>query len=203
MKVLLLSLILVSCSGGRNSTGYSLINDMMHSEALEAFAPSTVFENGQAMQPAPEGTIARGWLPGELDEQGKLIVVKNPHEGPMTAYEWKRGKILFERTCSACHGVKGYGDGLVVTKGGFPAPPAFAGKKRRDGKRWARKNDNGEYETPSGHIYRVITEGWGNMASHAQQLYPEDRWLVAEYVREFIMKGGSHHGKEIKEVIGE
>ena len=203
MKILLLSLILVSCSGGRNSTGYSLINDMMHSMALEAFAPSKHFKNGQAMQPAVEGTIARGWMPGELGSDGKLMIMRNPMlsgrtTSSMDNYQWKRGKLLYEKNCSHCHGVKGGADGLVVTKGGFPAPPKFSAR------RWRKKDkETGEYAQPSGHVYKIITEGYGNMKSHAQQLYPEDRWLVAEYVREFLMRGGKYYKKDMKKVLGE
>lgn len=216
MKILILSLLLVSCSGGRNSTGYSIINDMMHSQALEAFAPSKHFENGQAMQAAPAGTIARGWMPGDLGEDGTLKIMRNPMSedgrstSAMSAYQWKRGKYLFEQNCAACHGVQGYANGLVVTKGGYPAPTAFAAPKgaKRKIKRQARKwkktdSETGEYTYPSGYVYKVITEGYGLMKSHAQQLYPEDRWLVAEYVREFLMQGGKYHGRDMQEVLGE
>ena len=208
MKILLLSLVLVlvSCSGGRNSTGYSLINDMMHSKALEAFAPSKHFSDGKAMQPAVEGTIARGWMPGEMDADGNLMIMKNPMTSGRTTssvenmsnYQWERGKLLYEKNCSHCHGVKGGADGLVVTKGGFPAPPKFSAR------RW-RKTDKetGDYIYPSGHVYKIITEGYGNMKSHAQQLYPEDRWLVSEYVREFLMRGGKYYKKDMKKVLGE
>lgn len=198
MKILILSLLLVSCSGGRNSTGYSIINDMMHSQGLEAFAPSKHFANGQAMQAAPAGTIARGWMPGELSSDGTLAVMKSPVSGNMDSYQWQRGKILYEKNCSHCHGVKGGADGLVVTKGGFPAPPKFSAR------RWRKKDkETGEYVNPSGHVYKIITEGYGNMKSHAQQLYPADRWLVAEYVREFLMRGGSNYNKDLSAVVGE
>lgn len=197
MKILAVLLILTSCSGGRNSTGYSLINDMMHSLAFESFSENPNFKNGQTMQPAPSGTIARGWMPGQMDSEGKLVVVENP-AGNMNKYQWQRGKILFERTCSACHGIQGKGDGLVVTQGGFPAPPKFSAR------RWRKKDkETGNYEYPSGYVYKIISEGYGNMKSHAQQLYPQDRWLVAEYVREFLMRGGSNYKKDLKEVIGE
>lgn len=198
MKIIGLLLILVSCSGGRNSTGYSLINDMMHSLAFESFSTNPNFKNGQTMQPAPKGTIARGWMPGSMDEQGKLLVTRNPSNEKMNQYAWQRGKILFERTCSSCHGLKGKGDGLVVTQGGYPQPTKFTAR------RWRKKDKaTDSYVYPSGYVYKVITEGYGNMASHAQQLYPEDRWLVSEYVREFLMRGGTYYKKELKDVIGE
>ena len=182
MKTLLLSVLLlglVGCSGGRNSTGYSLINDMMYSEAYESFSDNPHFDNGQSMQAPPTGTIARGKMPHPMNDDGTPVVLDNPFE--MDEYAWKRGEILFNRTCSACHGVKGQAKGLVVTEGGFPAPPKFKSRTYR----YSKKD-----KYPAGEIFNVITFGRGNMPSHAQQLYVEDRWYVSEYVREKLMVRG-------------
>lgn len=182
MKYLLLILLtatLMSCSGGRNSTGYSLINDMMYSETYEAFSTNPVFYDGQTMQPPPAGTIARGHMPQPMTADGQPVVQENPYA--MTEYTWKRGELLFQRTCSHCHGAQGQGDGKVVTEGGFPAPPKFRSRTFKYSKRDSY---------PAGEIFNVITYGKGNMASHAQNLYPEDRWYVAEYVREKLMTRG-------------
>lgn len=183
MKKLLLvatmTMILVGCSGGRNSTGYSIINDMMYAETYEAYSENEFYKNGQTNQLAMDGTIARGFMPHPMDADGKPVVLDNPHE--MTDYAWKRGEMLFKATCSACHGDKGAGDGLVVTQGGFPAPPKFKSRSFK----YSKKD-----QKPAGHVYNVITFGWGNMPSHAQQLYPEDRWYVSEYVREMLMTKG-------------
>lgn len=180
-KILLLGILvtIVSCSGGRNSTGYSLINDMMYSITYEAFSDNPVFENGQTMQKPPKNTIPRGWMPHPMNENGLPQVLENPYD--MDEYAWKRGEMLFNKTCSACHGKDGRADGLVVTKGGYPRPPNFYSRSFKYSKK-ERK--------PAGHIYNVITFGQGNMASHAQQLYPEDRWYVSEYVREKLMIRG-------------
>ncbi len=182
LKGILLSLFFVSfisCSGGRNSTGYSLINDMMYSVAYESYSDNPVFDNGQTMQAAPANTIARGKMPHPMAEDGTPEVLDNPVA--MNEYRWKRAELLFQRTCSACHGVKGKGDGLVVQQGGFPAPPKFNSRTFK----YSKKS-----RYPSGEIYNVITFGKGNMPSHAQQLYTEDRWLVAEFVRERLMVKG-------------
>ena len=176
---LLISLIsifvLTSCSGGRNSTGYSIINDMMYSEAYEAQTENLLYKNGQTNQLAVDGTISRGFLPHPLDSEGKPQVMSNPHV--MDAYGWERGEMLYKAMCSSCHGEKGLADGLVVTKGGYPKPPKFNARK------WKKKD-----KYSSGYVYNVITYGYGNMSSYAQQLYPVDRWHLAEYVREKLMK---------------
>lgn len=182
MKSLLLGLLLVTvvgCSGGRNSTGYSIINDMMYSEAYEAFSENHLHENGLAMQEPVKGTIARGFMPHPMGADGLPKVLANPYS--MNDYKWKRAELLFNRTCASCHGVDGQGGGLVVTEGKFPAPPKFKSRSFK----YSKKD-----KKPAGHIYNVITFGIGNMPSHAQQLYPEDRWAVSEYVREMLMTRG-------------
>lgn len=181
MKLLLLSLIfvLVSCSGGRNSTGYSIINDMMYAETYESYSENPVFDNGQTMQPAPVGTIARGKMPHPLAADGTPVILENPYQ--MDDYSYQRGEILFNRTCSACHGVDGQATGKVVEIGGFPAPPKFQDRRFK----YSKKDSY-----TAGNIYNVITFGLGNMPSHAQQLYAEDRWYVSEYVRERLMTKG-------------
>jgi mono/diheme cytochrome c family protein len=174
-----MAVVLVGCSGGRNSTGYSIINDMMYSETYEAYSENDHYKNGQTNQLAVEGTIARGFMPHPMDEDGSPKVLSNPHE--MTAYAWKRGESLFVSTCAACHDEKGSGKGLVVTEGGFPKPPKFKSRSFKYSKK-AKK--------PAGYVYNVITFGRGNMPAHAQQLYSQDRWYVAEYVREMLMTKG-------------
>jgi len=174
-----LLITLISCSGGRNSTGYSLINDMMHSEGYEAFSVNPIFDNGQSMQAPPAGTIPRGFMPHKMSADGTPAVLDNPFE--MNDYKWKRSELLFNRTCAACHGVDGQATGLVVVDGGFPAPPKFKSRSFK----YSKKD-----KKPAGHIYNVISFGIGNMPSHAQQLYSEDRWAVAEYVRERLMIKG-------------
>lgn len=182
LLILTLSTLFVSCSGGRNSTGYAIISDMDYSVAYEAFTASNVHPDGQTMQLAPKGTIARGFMPHPKNEDGTPVLLENPHK--MTDYAYERGKHLWTVTCTSCHGEKGgYSDseyGEAVNRG-FPKPPKFSDRRYK----WSKRDSY-----TSGHIYNTITFGQGNMPSHAQQLYPEDRWYVAEYVRNYIMVKG-------------
>lgn len=182
ITIFTLSLLLVGCSGGRNSTGYSIISDMMYSITYEPFSTSNVHPDGQAMQLAPKGTVARGFMPHPKDESGVPVVLENPYAE--TAYSVERGKHLWMASCTPCHGATGaygkseYGEAV---KRGFPKPPRFSGRRYK----WSKRN-----KYTSGHIYNTITFGQGNMPSHAQQLYPEDRWYVAEFVRNHLMIKG-------------
>lgn len=177
-RILILSatIILASCSGGRNSTGYNIITDMAYSEAAEAQTKSVVFDNGQVNQQPPKNTIARGFMPHPMDQDGNPRMIKNPYK--MDAYGWERGEMLYLANCAGCHGDKGKANGLVVTKGGYPKPPSFSAR------RWKKMD-----KYPSGHVFNVIKFGYGNMSSYSQQLYDIDIWRVSEYVRQKLMRG--------------
>lgn len=77
----------------------------------------------------------------------------------------ERGKILYERTCSACHGVAGDGQGPIVQSGAYSGVPAYKDR-----------------ELTIGAVHFVITNGKNAMGSYAGQLSPGDRWRVAMYV---------------------
>ena len=167
---------LVACSGGKNSTGFSVINDMKYSVAYEAFTDNPVLPNGATMMQPVQGTVSRGHVPDAVDAEGNPVILENPFE--MDEYAWERGEKYYNIMCSMCHGANGKGDGIVITRGGFPKPPSFSAR------RW-KKIDR--YSV--GYVYNIITHGLGNMKSYSQQLYPEDRWAVAEYVRKRLMRG--------------
>jgi mono/diheme cytochrome c family protein len=79
-----------------------------------------------------------------------------------------RGKERYEIFCSACHGLTGNGDGMIV---------------RRGFRRAASFNDDRLRQAPVGHFFDAITNGWGAMPSYAPQIPVEDRWAIIAYVR--------------------
>lgn len=79
-----------------------------------------------------------------------------------------RGQERYQIYCSACHGMTGYGDGLVVRRG-FRNPPSFHEERLR--------------QAPVGHFFDVSTNGWGAMPSYAAQIAPADRWAIIAYIR--------------------
>lgn len=80
----------------------------------------------------------------------------------------EEGRFQYESFCMPCHGLSGYGDGIVAQEG-FPPPASYHTDELR-----AR---------PVGYFYEVITDGFGVMYSYASRIQPEDRWAVAAYVR--------------------
>ena len=79
-----------------------------------------------------------------------------------------RGRDRFKIYCAVCHGEDGYGAGIVVRRG-FPAPPSYHDDRLR--------------AAPDGHLFDVITRGYGVMLPYADRLAPRDRWAIVGYVR--------------------
>lgn len=87
---------------------------------------------------------------------------------PVTKELVSRGKERYQIFCSACHGLTGNGDGMIV---------------RRGFRRAASFNDDRLRQAPVGHFFDAITNGWGAMPSYASQIPPEDRWAIIAYAR--------------------
>jgi mono/diheme cytochrome c family protein len=89
---------------------------------------------------------------------------------PITKEILERGQERYQIFCSSCHGLTGYGDGMVARRGfNKPAPASFHQDKLR--------------QAPVGHFFDVVTNGWGAMPSHASQIPIEDRWKIIAYIR--------------------
>ncbi len=89
---------------------------------------------------------------------------------PITKEILDRGQERYQIFCSSCHGLTGYGDGMVARRGfNKPAPASFHQDKLR--------------QAPVGHFFDVVTNGWGAMPSHASQVPVEDRWKIIAYIR--------------------
>ena len=87
---------------------------------------------------------------------------------PVTKEVVRRGKERYEIFCSACHGLTGNGDGMIV---------------RRGFRRAASFNDERLRQAPVGHFFDAITNGWGAMPSYAPQIPAQDRWAIIAYIR--------------------
>lgn len=87
---------------------------------------------------------------------------------PVTQEIVERGRERYNIFCSACHGLTGYGDGIVVRRG-FRRAASFHDERLR--------------EAPVGHFFDAVTNGWGAMPSYAAQIPVQDRWAIIAYVR--------------------
>jgi mono/diheme cytochrome c family protein len=103
---------------------------------------------------------------------------------PVTPELVTRGQERYQIFCSMCHGLSGYGDGMIVRRG-FRKPPSYYEDKVR--------------QAPVGHYYDVITKGWGAMPAYADQIPVQDRWAIVAYVRALqltVRPGGSDGPRE-------
>lgn len=89
--------------------------------------------------------------------------------GPaITAELLSAGRNRYDAFCAPCHGLTGYGDGVVVQRG-FPAPPSFHAQPQQ--------------ALTRSRIVEVITQGSGLMFPFAERVPPQDRWAIASYVK--------------------
>lgn len=82
------------------------------------------------------------------------------------------GKIQYEKTCAACHGINGDGQGPIVQSGAYSGVPAYKDR-----------------QITTASVHYVLTYGRNAMGSYAGQLSQADRWRVATYVMQQF-KGG-------------
>ena len=141
--------------------------DQPHQRPLE---PSNFFDDGMASRPVEPGTVARaGKEQDGLRFQSKVdgkLVDTFPFEVTMEVLA--RGQERYEIFCSPCHDRLGTGQGMIVRRGFTPAR-SFHDPRLRD--------------APAGHFFEVMTQGFGQMPSYANQLSEQDRWAVIAYIR--------------------
>jgi mono/diheme cytochrome c family protein len=87
---------------------------------------------------------------------------------PVTKEILGRGQVRYQIFCSVCHGMTGYGDGMIV---------------RRGFRRAASFHDDRLRQAPVGHFFDAVTNGWGAMPSYATQIPVQDRWAIIAYIR--------------------
>ncbi|MCB4236049.1 cytochrome c [Kaistella anthropi] len=104
-------------------------------------------------------------------DESKTITT-SPLNPANQAADIERGKGLYDKTCSACHGTGGDGQDSIVVSGAYSGVPNYADR-----------------EMTVGSVHYVLTNGRNAMGSYAGQLTPGDRWRVAMYVMS-AFKGG-------------
>ena len=77
------------------------------------------------------------------------------------------GKELYGIYCAVCHGNKGDGQGILMTREKFLGVPSYADR-----------------EITPGSIYHVLMYGKNAMGSHAGQVNAKERWQIAQHVME-------------------
>jgi cytochrome c553 len=135
-------------------------SDTMRSDGrVKPYEPSAFFTDGQSARHHVANTVPRGASSHDPS---------SGHPEKITREYLERGQRQFNIYCAPCHGMDGYGKGIIVRRG-LTMPPSFHTEKLRS--------------EPDEHYYRVITDGWGAMYSYANRVKPQDRWAIAAYIR--------------------
>lgn len=136
----------------------------------EPYEKSSFFADGSSARPLPAGTVARGML-----AEDRLFATGVGSDGafaasplPVTRELLDRGRERYDIYCAACHDRVGSGNGMIVQRG-YTRPPSYHEDRLR--------------QIADGHLFDVMTRGYGVMPSYASQVTPEDRWAIVAYVR--------------------
>ena len=133
---------------------------------------NTNIQGTPAQTPGPQPTSVAGAAPQGAAAYPDDVEV---FPIPVTKEAVRRGKERYEIFCTACHGLTGNGDGMIV---------------RRGFRRAASFNDDRLRQAPVGHFFDAISNGWGAMPSYAPQIPPEDRWAIIAYIRALQLSQG-------------
>jgi len=137
-----------------------------------AAAAATSTQTGVSANPLAGAGNTAGGVPGARE----AAATGGPDLFPINVDEetLRRGRDRYQIYCTACHGMTGEGDGMIVRRG-FRRPPSFYDDRLQ------------ENMTPAAHFFDVITNGWGAMPDYSAQIAPEDRWKVIAYIRALQM----------------
>jgi mono/diheme cytochrome c family protein len=154
-----------------------LVQDMDNQPRFKSQQANPLFADNRADRLPIAGTVARGHLdedePVRLGRENGGWVARIPV--PVTAAAMARGQERYGVYCSPCHGLSGYGDGVVARRadrrqeGTWVPPSSFhtdAVRARADGE-----------------LFNTITHGIRNMPAYGPQIPVEDRWAIVGYVR--------------------
>jgi mono/diheme cytochrome c family protein len=156
--------------------------DMWEQPKIKAYYPSEFYADEQGSRPLVPGTVPQG--PLKLGDPAyytglvngkpvKTIPVRAVQEFASPKDMLLRGQDRFNAYCSPCHSRTGDGNGFITQRGlGFwsKLPASYHTDRLR--------------KIEDGHIYDVLTNGFGIMYGYGSRIQdPKDRWAVVSYVR--------------------
>lgn len=150
------------------SIGMSLNACVQDMGLLGHLLPYGSIDGKPVARPLPEHTIARGQL-------FSSDYNKNPL--PLTVTLLKRGQERYDIYCAACHGLSGYGNGVIVERG-FSSPPSFHQDRLRI--------------APAKHLSEVIRNGFGAMSGYSEHISVPDSWAIVGYIRALQLSQNVH-----------
>jgi mono/diheme cytochrome c family protein len=154
-----------------------IVQGMDNQPRYKAQQVNPLFADTREERPPVSGTIARGEL--DLDD----ATFRGIKDGswvetfpvPITMSLLHRGSERFHIYCEPCHGMAGFGDGIVAVRAdrlqeGTWVPPLSL-------------HAANVLARPVGHIFNTVTNGIRTMPSYGPQIPVSDRWAIVAYVR--------------------
>jgi len=155
-----------------------IIQDMDNQPKVKPQARMMLFADHRGMRPPVPGTVSRDAVIGDpAFEQGRgesdAWIEAMPVAVSMPLIE--RGRQRYDIYCSPCHGLAGFGDGMVAQRAdqlqeGTWTPPTSL-------------HTDLVRTRPVGHLFNTISNGIRNMPSYGSQIPVEDRWAIVAYVK--------------------
>ena len=196
-----LAFIAKARSGRSTKPRIHIIPDMDNQDRFEAQSGNAAFADGRSMRPPIQGTMPFQAAP--LDEalhrgsstvlmmpEGALTTAPEPQEPAELVYEehpvhsfpmpvteamLEQGQERYEIFCAPCHGLSGYGDGMIdkraaeLQEATWTIPSNLHDKPLR--------------EKPVGYLYQVVSNGVRSMPAYGPQIPVEDRWAIVAYLQ--------------------
>ena len=131
-----------------------VVFNMDNQQRFKSQQANAWYADGRAMRLPVEGTVARGKL--ELDEHytrglvGEAYAETFPDRIEITHQLMARGRDRYEIFCAPCHGLSGYGDGVVSRRADRLQQGGFSGAILAD-----KEGDR----CRKGHLIQVLQDG--------------------------------------------
>ena len=167
--VVAVSMLMVSCFDN-GKPNFQYMPNMYEPVGYETYGEYEVFPGQQeALLPA-EGSIPRGWQPydyANTTDELNLAKAELKNPIPVTEKNLEEGKKLYEIYCAVCHGKKGDGQGILMTREKILGVPSYADENRL---------------ITEGGVYHVQMYGINTMGSYASQTNELERWQITQHV---------------------
>jgi mono/diheme cytochrome c family protein len=146
--------------------------DMYDQPKYKPNQPSSFFQDGRAMRPPVQNSVAMGsFNPSSPLQTGKVngeLVKELPPEITLDANLLARGRVVYSSFCAPCHGIAGDGNGVIANRGPLVVPSYHQDRLRT---------------VAIGYLFDVATNGINRMYGYGARISVQDRWAAVAYIR--------------------
>lgn len=172
---MLIASVMFSGSCADLTRHYHWFLDMRNSPAVDTQQLDSIKGRVGNMLP-PEGSVAYKEMPYEYSVAETKLAEKELRVP--ANLDIKDGEYKYNIYCAPCHGMKGYGDGPVKTKGKWGAIRALVGKNK----------PAASESYPMTKLYHIATQGFGTMSGYSSQISDQSRWNLVAYIKNVLQK---------------